>query len=127
MVERREITDEEREALQRFLRCEISLEALLLELHGMVEIEFLSTVRRLTSHFNLVEPPIRVAKTDVDNAIAKRRSGALTERDLVRWATGIVLNDTYLWEGEDEDEISDALNDLSLGGLELYEKSRRAK
>jgi hypothetical protein len=122
-MERRDITDGEREALHRFLRFEISLEELLFELHGMVEIAFLSTERRFTSFFNLADPPVHVAKTDVENAIRLKRSGVATERDLIRWATAIILNEAYVWEGPDEDEISDALNHLSLGGLALYEKN----
>jgi hypothetical protein len=57
-----------------------------------------------------------------------RIDGRLGERDLVRRATMIVLNDAYVW-GSDEDgddEISDALKDLSFGGLDLYTKNHNA-
>jgi len=124
MVERRDITDEEREALHRFLRLEILLEELLPALHGMVEIEFLPTQRRSTSLFNLVEPPLQVVKAHIENALEKRRSGKISERDIVRWSTFILLDDAYVWEGPDEDEIGDALNDLSFGNFDLYQTNR---
>jgi hypothetical protein len=124
-VERRDITDDEREALHRFLKSEISFEKLLNDLHGMLKIEFLPAQRRQSSYFNLVAPPVLVSKGDVENAISKRRSGGITEGDLIRWATTILLYDAFVWEGEDEDEIVDALNDLSIGGLELYERNKK--
>ncbi|HEX5236072.1 MAG TPA: hypothetical protein VFW25_12160 [Silvibacterium sp.] len=123
-MERRNITPGERDALHRFLKLDLSFDNLLIDVHGMIEIDILSAERRFTSHFYLVEPPLRVAKSDIELAIQEGQSGRLSERDLVRWATMLLLNDAYVWEGEDEDEIADALNDLSFGGLELYERNR---
>jgi hypothetical protein len=69
-MDRRVVSEQERSALERFLRLEISLERLLAELHGMVEIQFLPTERRFTSHFEPLEPPIRVGSADINRAIA---------------------------------------------------------
>ena len=124
VVERKDITVEERNALLRFLKLELSFDGLLAELHGMVEIEFLPTKRILTSHFNLVGPPIPVTKADVERAVNARKSEQVSEREIVRWATMLAMNDAYVWEGPDEDEIVDALNNLSIGGIELYERGR---
>jgi hypothetical protein len=123
-MEAREITQEEREALHRFLKLELSFHGLLSELHGMVEIEFLPTKRVLKSHFKLVEPPVPVTKSDVRNAVNARKSDKISEREIVRWATMLVMNEAYVWKGQDEDEIGDALNDLSIGGIELYQRNR---
>lgn len=124
-MQSREITAEERNALFKFLKLEISLEALLGELHGMMEIQFLPAERRLTSHLLPAEPPILVDVADIDRAISACRAGAIDERSLVRWATMLLLNDAYLWE-DDDDAIVDALNELSIGGLRGFESANEA-
>ncbi|MGC2639509.1 MAG: hypothetical protein WA294_20160 [Acidobacteriaceae bacterium] len=122
----REITAEERNALVKFLKLEISLEALLGELDGMVEIQFLPAERRLTSHLLPAEPPILVHAADIDQAVSACRAGVIDERSLVRWATMLLLNDAYLGE-DDNDAIVDALNELSIGGLRGFESAEKAQ
>jgi hypothetical protein len=122
-MERRPISEQERSALEGFLRLEVSFEQLLAELDGMIEIQFLPTQRLFTSHFELVEPPIRVGPADVDRAISAYRTGTIDDRTLVRWATMLILNDAYLWD-EDDDETVDALHELSIGGIQGWERLR---
>ncbi|HEY6446668.1 MAG TPA: hypothetical protein VIY53_09430 [Acidobacteriaceae bacterium] len=124
-MQSREITAEERNALVKFLKLEISLEALLGELHGRMEIQFLPAERRLTSHFLPAKPPILVDAADIDRAISACRAGAIDERSLERWATMLLLNDAYLRE-DDNDAIVDALNELSIGGLRGFESASEA-
>ncbi len=119
-MERREITAEERDALLRFLKLQLSLEELLAELRGMVEIQFLPTERRFTSHFFLVEPPIVVEAADIDRTVSACRAGTIDEKSVVRWATMLLLNDAYVWE-EENDAIADALSDLSVNGVRRKE------
>jgi hypothetical protein len=38
----------------------------------------------------------------------------ITERDLVEWATFLLLNDAYVLDPGDEDLIAEWLNDISL-------------
>ena len=87
----------------------------------MLEIDFLPTERRFISHFELVEPPIRVTPADLDHAISAFRAGRIDDSTLVRWATMLVLNDAYAWE-EDDDATADALHELSIGGIRRWEK-----
>jgi hypothetical protein len=125
-VERRAIRPEERESLVRFARLELSLDELFRQTNGMLELDFDSGIRRFTSHFLFVDHGIRIQSADIDRALSMRREGLLSEKDLVRWATMLIMNDAYIWGSEDDgdDEISNTLNDLSIGGLNLYLQNR---
>jgi hypothetical protein len=80
----------------------------------MVEINFGTDVRGLTSHFTCTEPGVRVTLWMIDNALAKRARGEWTAHAVMDWATMILLNDQYDWNGSDEEEIADRLDALSL-------------
>jgi hypothetical protein len=70
---------------------------------------------------------VQFARLDIPfEELLSRLEGALSERELVRWATMLLLNDAYVWGSENggEEEIADALNDLSLRGIDLYTRSR---
>jgi hypothetical protein len=111
-MERRAITQQEREALHRFLKLELSLEALINELNGQIRLEFLSTQRRFTSELLPAEPLIQVCETDVSNAISKFRSGACSENDLIQWATMLLLNESYAWDDLDDKDMNDLVDSL---------------
>jgi len=85
----------------------------------MVEITFSPTLRRFTSHFELVEPPIWVSSADLDRAVLAYKSGAIDDAKLMRWATMLVLNDAYFWD-EDDESTADALHELSIGGIQSW-------
>jgi len=104
----------ERDILTQFANCEISLAELLTGLHGKVEILFDTDVRSLTSHFLTAEPGIRIDLNHIRNAKSKNATAELSNEDLMNWATMILLNDAYLWDGPDEEEIVDRLDELSL-------------
>jgi hypothetical protein len=122
-MERRDIRAEEREALAEFARLKITLTELYRCLNGMIDLEFGPTERRFTSYYLLVNPGIEVVKADVDRALAMRQDGSLSESDLVRWATMLSVNDAYVSD-EDDEEISNALWDLSFGGMQQYYANR---
>jgi len=107
----------ERDLLERFARMEISLADLCRNLQGMLSVEFGLYQRRLTSHFLAAEPGIRIEKQHVQNALDRRRAGQISERDLSDWAAMLQLNDAYDWEGLDEEEIAQSLNELSVDWL----------
>jgi hypothetical protein len=69
--------------------------------------------RRLTSHFLLPQPGVRVELWHIRNAMGKHERGEITARELSDWAAMLLLNDAYDWEGPDEDEIAEWLNDIS--------------
>jgi len=43
-----------------------------------------------------------------------KETGAFTSNDLMQWATMILLNDAYDWEGPNEDEVAERLHELSM-------------
>jgi hypothetical protein len=83
-------------------------------LHGRIEILFDTDPRSLTSSFLPAEPGIRIELNHIDRAKSKNSAGRLSNEDLMLWATMIRLNDAYVWDGPEEDEIVDRLDELSL-------------
>lgn len=124
-MEHREIRQDERKALAEFARLSISLSELYRHLDGMIELEFSESQRRFTSYYLLVEPGITVEKADIDRALTMRQNGSLSESDLILWATMLAINDAYVWS-EDDEEIPNALWDLSFGGTQQYSANRES-
>jgi len=85
----------------------------------MIQLDFGEMERRFTSNFLLVDPGITIDRSDVSRAFQLRREGKLTEADLIRWATMLILNDSYVWN-EDHEEIPNTLSELSIGGTKHY-------
>ena len=110
----RHLTPDERHALVQFACCEINLESLIARLGGLIEIHFEPKERRLTSHFLTPIPGIQIDVGHIQNAISRARHHEISSTDLQNWATMILLNDAYEWEGPDADKIADRLNKLSM-------------
>ncbi len=100
--------------MAKFARLEVSMEQLCEHLHGMLEVNFGPTERRLISYFLLPEPGVRVTKDDIRCVLDKQWKGEISERELSEWASMLMLNEAYDWSGPDEDEIADTLNELSM-------------
>ena len=64
--------------------------------------------------FRMPEPGIVITREHISNALERKRFGLISERDLVHWATILLLNDAYVLDPGDEDLIADWLNDISL-------------
>ena len=69
--------------------------------------------RRLTSYFLLPQPGVRIELWHIRNAMGKQERGEISTRQLSDWAAMLLLNEAYDWEGPDEDEIAEWLNDIS--------------
>ena len=104
---------------------EITLPQLCQLLQGMLTIDFGVQERRLTSHFLTAEPAIQIEKQHIQNAIDQRKRGCITDRELSDWAAMLLMNDAYDWQGTDEDEVADSLNDLSTLWLSTESKPSR--
>jgi hypothetical protein len=129
-MERRAITQQERDALHRFLKLELSVESLTRALNNQIQLEFLPSERRFTSDLIPAEPLVQVSEYDVHNAVSKFRNGFCSENDLIQWATMLLLNESYTWDNlsdKDMDELVDSLQALSIGGISNYEKTRNTK
>jgi hypothetical protein len=117
------LTAEQLEVLRRFAMFEASLNELRSALAGLWEIEFESglkpagsekLMRTASGHFRIPEPGVLITREHISNALERKRFELITERDLVIWATVLLLNDAYALDPGDEDLIAEWLNDISL-------------
>jgi hypothetical protein len=117
------LTPNQIEALRQFALLEIREEELQRSLVGVFEVHFESLPvaaagrhqrRTVLGRFRMPEPGIVITRDHIANALERKRFGLLTERELVHWATILLLNDAYVLDPGDEDLIADWLNDISL-------------
>lgn len=117
------LTPAQMEALQKFALLEIPEEELQQRLAGVFEVHFEAMPmaaagrhqrRMIRGGFRMPEPGIVITREHISNALERKRFGLISERDLVHWATILLLNDAYVLDPGDEDLIADWLNDLSL-------------
>jgi hypothetical protein len=109
---------DERQALEKFARLEISLEELQRRLGKMLKFNFGKEERRLTSYFLLLQPGVCVEKKYIQAAMDKHARGEISTEQLADWATMLLLNDAYDWQGPEEEEIAGWLNEISMLTLE---------
>jgi len=117
------LTLDQMEVLRRFALFEASLEDLQHALAGVFEFNFhakekgpggYAPARTAATHFRVPEPGILITREHIENALERKRFGLVTERDLVVWATVLLMNDAYALDPADEDLIAEWLNDISL-------------
>lgn len=110
------------EVLRRFALFEAGLEELRQSLAGIFEFNFdprvrtpegPSLFRTASTHFRVPEPGIVITREHIVNALERRRFELITEKDLVVWATVLLMNDAYSLDPGDEDLIAEWLNDIS--------------
>jgi hypothetical protein len=82
-------------------------------LHGVLVFDFRDQERKLTTRYGTPRPGVRIESKHIRAAMDKHALGQISTEQLADWATMLLLNDAYDWEGPDEDEIADLLNDLS--------------
>jgi hypothetical protein len=117
------LTNEQLDTLRRFAMLEISVPAMLHSLAGVFEVDFQSRQqsepdlvqrRNASGQFRMPEPGIVITRAHIANALDLKRAGLVSERDLVHWATILLLNDAYVLDPGDEDLIAEWLNDISM-------------
>lgn len=115
------LTLDQLEVLRKFALLEIGVEEMRRSLSGVFEFQFepkapvgFSLYRTARTHFRVPEPGIVITREHIANALERRRFELITERDLVVWATVLLMNDAYALDPADEDLIADWLNDISL-------------
>jgi hypothetical protein len=117
------LTLHQMEVLRRFALFEAGAEELARALAGVFEFSLVATetpagsrspARSASTRFRVPEPGIVITREHIQNALERRRFGLISERDLVIWATVLLMNDAYALDPGDEDLIAEWLNDISL-------------
>ncbi|HEX4031274.1 MAG TPA: hypothetical protein VHX20_12975 [Terracidiphilus sp.] len=117
------LTQDQLEVLRRFALFEIGLDEMRRALVGLFEFNFepqqrsagsYTQRRAAAANFRVPEPGIVITREHIVNALERRRFELITERDLVIWATVLLMNDAYALDPADEDLIAEWLNDISL-------------
>ena len=117
------LSEAQLDVMRRFALLEIGVDEMHRALEGVFDVQFEAKeepngnlTQRRTAHnrFPIPEPGIVITREHISNALERRRFGLVSERDLVHWATILLLNDAYVFDPGDEDLISDWLNDISL-------------
>jgi hypothetical protein len=120
--EQRPLSHEQMEVLRRYALLEVGLHEMLGSLAGAFDIDFeddrenesATTQRRSANNrFPIPEPGIVITREHIANALERKRFELISERDLVYWATVLLLNDAYVFDPGDEDLIAEWLNDIS--------------
>jgi hypothetical protein len=116
------LTDLQLDVLRRFALFEVSRDDMLQALAGAFDINFdpreetskgITQRRSANNRFPIPEPGIVITREHISNALEHKRFGLVSERDLVYWATILLLNDAYVFDPGDEDLIAEWLNDIS--------------
>jgi hypothetical protein len=108
------LTPDQLDVLRRYALLEASIAELRTALTPVFEFDLARSVRTASTQFRVPEPGIVITREHISNALERKRFGLITERDLVEWATMLLLNDAYALDPGDEDLIADWLNDISL-------------
>jgi hypothetical protein len=116
------LTEGQLEMLRRFALLEVSRDEMLRSLAGAFDVNFapreesdkgITQRRSANNRFPIPEPGIVITREHISNALEHKRFDMISERDLVYWATILLLNDAYVFDPGDEDMIAEWLNDIS--------------
>jgi hypothetical protein len=106
-MSRRRIKADILDAIERFVGCELPLADLCHMVRDEVGPALNHNEKLPFVNLNSVcpEPTFRIRRWHVENALAKRREKTISERDLVNWATMLMINDAFFWKGEDAEAV----------------------
>lgn len=115
------LSEQQIEILRRYALFEVSLDEMLRSMEGAFDINFdakeqpgsITHRRSANNRFPIPEPGLVITREHISNALERKRFGLISERDLVYWATVLLLNDAYVFDPGDEDLIAEWLNDIS--------------
>jgi hypothetical protein len=108
------LTEHQQDVLRRFAWFDADVEEVRTAMVGVFEFNLQRGHRAARTWFRMPEPAIAITRRHLENALNRKRQGKITERDLVNWATMLLLNDAYILDPGDEDMIAEWLNDISL-------------
>jgi hypothetical protein len=107
------LTSEQLETLRRFALLQVGIEDVRRSLAGVFEFDLSPELRTAATNFRVPEPGVVITRDHVCRALEQKRLGLISERELVYWATMLLLNDAYELDPSDEDFLADWLNDIS--------------
>src|ERR1700689_1935109 len=96
------LTHEQLEMLRRFALFEVGVDEMLLSMSGSFDFNFdpkeetakgITQRRTANNRFPIPEPGIVIPRDHIAHALERKRFGLVSERDLVHWATILLLND----------------------------------
>ena len=108
------LTPEQLETLRRFALLQVGVEDVRRSLAGVFEFDLSPELRTAATKFRVPEPGVTITRDHVSRALEQKRLGLISERELVYWATMLLLNDAYELDPKDEDFLADWLNNISL-------------
>lgn len=101
------------DVLRRFALLQVGVEDVRRSLAGVFEFELRPEQRTAKTYFRTPEPGIVITREHISKALEQKRLGLISERELVYWATMMLLNDAYEPDPTDEDFVAEWLNDVS--------------
>ena len=107
------LTPEQLETLRRFAVFQVGVEDVRRSHAGVFEFELTPERRTAATNFRVPEPGVMITRDHVSKALEQKRLGFISERELVYWATMLLLNDAYELDPKDEDFLAEWLNDIS--------------
>jgi hypothetical protein len=121
-LEQPPLSDQQMDMLRRYALFEVGLDEMLRSMGTAFDISFDRSEepdpgaiqrRSANNRFPIPEPGIVITREHISNALERKRFELVSERDLVYWATVLLLNDAYVFDPGDEDLIAEWLNDIS--------------
>jgi hypothetical protein len=107
------LTPEQLETLRRFALLQVGVEDVQRSLAGLFEFELTLERRTSATKFRVPEPGVVITRDHISRAVEQKRLGLISEQELVYWATMLLLNDAYELDPQDEDFLTEWLNDIS--------------
>jgi hypothetical protein len=109
-----QITTAQRRALEEYAQLTISIEELGERVRGVLDFSFSPDERRLSTHYGVPNPAIRIELAHIRSAMDKHLREDISTQELSDWAAMLLMNDAYDWQGPDEEQISEWLNEIVL-------------
>lgn len=107
-----EFNPEIQKALKDFALCAISVDRLRAVIMDVLGVHLRG--RWLNLDAVCSDPIIRITSKHIERALAMRRDNAISEEQLVDWATVLLTNAVFFWDGEEAKTISEWINGISL-------------
>jgi hypothetical protein len=110
------LSSEQMDFLKRFVLLEARMEDIREVLDGVFDFDFRGRSRTASVRFRVPEPGVIVTRNNILHAVERRKLGKLSEQELIFWATMLLLNDAFELDPNDQEFVSEWLNEVSFNG-----------